>query len=504
MNKIKQFKNATLSQTVRTIRWIIILGIFIVVIGYQLLKEFVFEFGETERIIFSIFLYACIGSLVTWIALTWVSNRIARGEQAEQTVSEKERYIASIAASSADAILSMNPRGMITSWNKGAELIFGYKEEEIVGQYISALVPEHLAQEGELERLAEEISRNGHISSFETERVAKSGRSIPVSLTQTALTDDEGNLTGYSKIVRDITERKEAEKWMQESFERIVKAEREIREMNLELESKVEERTRSLSEAYDELQRANEDLKRANERLKEFDRMKTEFVSMVSHSLRAPITNINGAIELLSQLDSPANDTEQKELMDIMGTESARLTRLIQGILYVSRLEGGKLELKKEKVDLHEMSQKVIRNLEATVEDHSFSFSCPEDIPPVTSDANYTEEVLVSLVDNAIKYSPAGGNISVELEKKDDWVVVSVIDQGIGIDEKDKERIFESFHRVDGSDSEAIGGHGLGLYISKRLIEAQGGKIKVESTLNQGSRFSFLLPVARAEEALNQ
>jgi len=493
---MKQAKNATLSQSVRTIRWIIVLGIFTVVIGYKLLEEFVFEFGDAERVVFGLLLYGCVGSLVTWAALTWVSNRIARGEQAEQTVSENEKYIASIAASSADAILSMDPDGIITSWNKGAELIFNYKEDEIVGQHISVLVPDDLLRDGELERFATEIHKNGHIRSFETERLAKNGRNIPVSVTQTALIDDEGNLTGYSKIVRDITERREAEKWMKESLERTVKAEREIREMNLKLEEKVEERTESLSKAYDDLKRINEDLESANERLKEFDRMKTEFVSMVSHSLRAPITNINGAIELLGQIDLPSENPEQKELIEIMETESARLTRLIQGILFVSRLEGGKLELKKESVDLREISQKVIRNVEVTVENHLFSFSCPDDMPCVTGDATCTEEVLVSLVDNAIKYSPGGGDIRVELAKQDDWVIVSVTDHGIGIGAKEMERIFESFHRVDSSDSESIGGYGLGLYISKRLVEAQGGKIEVKSALNQGSRFSFSLPIS--------
>ena len=160
---MKQAKNATLSQSVRTIRWIIVLGIFTVVIGYKLLEEFVFEFGDAERVVFGLLLYGCVGSLVTWAALTWVSNRIARGEQAEQTVSENEKYIASIAASSADAILSMDPDGIITSWNKGAELIFNYKEDEIVGQHISILVPDDLLRDGELDRFATEIDKNGYI-----------------------------------------------------------------------------------------------------------------------------------------------------------------------------------------------------------------------------------------------------------------------------------------------------------------------------------------------------
>jgi len=493
----KKVGEPSIAGLVRKLRWIMVFGIFAFVIGYQWVRESLLDFGSGERVAYDILLYAFFGSLVTWFALTWVSNKVAAGERAEHKAREEEKYIASIAASSADAILSMDPEGTITSWNKGAEVIFGYTDEEIIGQNISILVPADLLGDGELERLAAEINAKGFVKSYETERLSKKGNRLPVSVTQTALADSQGNVTGYSKIVRDITERKAAEKWKAEAFEKTRKAEQEIRQMNIELEKKITERTESLSHAYEDLQRVNEELRNANEQLQELDRMKSEFVSMVSHALRAPITNINGAIELLSQVEGLPKDSEQKEYFDIIESESARLTRLVRGVLAVSRLEGGRLNIKRESIDVCALAEKTVHRIRTTTENHSFTIVCPKkDLPFASADAEYTEEVLSCLIDNAVKYSPEGGDINITLNTKDTYILISVIDKGIGLTRKDLDRIFERFYRVDGSDSGAVAGYGLGLYISKRLVEAMGGKMEAQSTLGEGSAFRFYLPMA--------
>ena len=487
---MKQKRERPLSESVRILRWAIVVGIFAVVGGYQALKESALDFGATERVAYGLLLYAVVGSLVTWIALTWVSNRIAEGERAKQKIREEETYIASVVSASADAILTLDPEGVITSWNRGAQLIFGYREEEIIGQHYSRLIPEGLLEDGEVERLAAESREKGHVRNLETERITKDGRRIAVEVTHTALMDAQGNVRGYSKIVRDITARKEAEEQQRIAYERIVEAESEVRQINLELEQRIAQRTKSL-------ELANQELRRANAQLQELDKMKSEFVSMVSHSLRAPVTNINGAIELLSQAEASGDNEGRDELVQIIEVESARLTRLVQGVLTVSRLEGGKFQLKREAVDIQAMCRNIVQNVDATTESHSFSFSCPDDLPSVWADGGCTEDVVVNLVDNAVKYSPAGASIVVELKEQEHYVVASVTDQGLGIEENELDRIFERFHRVDGSDSGATGGYGLGLYISKRLVEAQGGTIEARSILGQGSTFSFSLPIAR-------
>src|SRR4030042_547610 len=134
----------------------------------------------------------------------------------------------------------------------------------------------------------------------------------------------------------------------------------------------------------------NEELRGANERLQELDRMKSEFVSMVSHALRAPVTNINGAIELLVQSRAVAEDDERKELIEIIEAESTRLTWLVQGVLSMARLEGAKLDLKKESVDMRALSGKVVQRLQATTQSHSLSLVCPDDLQHAWGDAALT------------------------------------------------------------------------------------------------------------------
>lgn len=440
------------------------------------MKEGALDFSSTERIVIGMLLYACIGSLVAWLSLTWVANRIADGERARQKAREEEVYITSVVSASADAILVLDIRGIITTWNEGARLIFGYEEAEVVGHHHSKLVPDDLVRSGELDRLVAESQEKGYVGHVETERMTKDGRRISVEVTFTSLRDDDGNITGYSKIVRDISQRKEAE--------------RELYKLNLELEQRIAQRTESLRIAYEEL-------KKANTQLQQLDKMKSEFVSMVSHSLRAPVTNINVAIELLGQVVNSEEEEEKKKLFRIIEAESARLSRLVQGILQVSRLEGGKLRLKREAVDLQALSQNLAQSMNTTSNKHIFSLSIPKDLPLVWADDNCTEEVLANLLDNAVKYSPDGGEVEIRLQEHGHYVVTSVTDHGMGIEEKELESLFQAFHRVDGSDSGPTGGYGLGLYISKRLVEAQGGTLNVQSNFGKGSTFSFSLPIAR-------
>ncbi len=276
------------------------------------------------------------------------------------------------------------------------------------------------------------------------------------------------------------------------------KAEARIRQLNRELERRVAQRTEELARAYEELQRRNEALQAANEELKELDQLKSEFVSMVSHELRAPLTNINGSIELMLA-DGDMDPESQRTMLRIIGEQSARLTRLVQGILNVSRIEARKLEIHPQAVDVRPLMEKVIENLAQRENIHEFEL--PESpLPLVWADPDRLEEILANLIDNAVKYSPEGGTIKLSARESDGRLIISVTDPGVGIPAKELDKIFEKFHRVDRGDARTTYGHGLGLYISKRFIEAHGGDIWVESKLGKGSTFSFTLPLATPEQ----
>lgn len=282
--------------------------------------------------------------------------------------------------------------------------------------------------------------------------------------------------------------------WIAGQLREKEKAEAKIRQLNRELEQRVAERTEELARAYAELQERNEALEAANEELKELDQLKSDFVSMVSHELRAPLTNINGSIELMLA-DDQMDPEVQHAMLRIIGEQSARLTRLVQGILNVSRIEARKLEIHPQTVSVRPLIEKVIANLPRSGNRHDFRLP-DEPLPAVRADPDRLEEILTNLIDNAVKYSPNGGTIELKAQPNDGWLVISVSDPGVGIPPKELQKIFEKFHRVDRGDARTTYGHGLGLYISKRLIEAHGGDIWVESRLGEGSTFSFTLPLA--------
>jgi two-component system sensor histidine kinase VicK len=168
----------------------------------------------------------------------------------------------------------------------------------------------------------------------------------------------------------------------------------------------------------------------------------------------------------------------------------------VQGILNVSRIEAGQLVLQPQAFSIVGLIEKVIGVWESREVPNQFEHPKAQNLPSVWADRDRAEEVLFNLIDNAIKYSPEGASIRMEAESNGKFMLISVSDQGVGIPADEMEKIFDKFHRVDRSDATETYGHGLGLYICRRLIEAQGGQISVDSVLGEGSTFRFSLPLA--------
>ncbi|TEU13473.1 MAG: hypothetical protein E3J21_18630 [Anaerolineales bacterium] len=280
--------------------------------------------------------------------------------------------------------------------------------------------------------------------------------------------------------------------WIAQSLQALDKAEEEIRQLNVELERKVEERTQSLREAYEEMERTNESLQ-------ELDRLESEFVSLVSHELRAPLTNINGGIELILRFAKNL-DEGQRDILITISEQSARLTKLVENILDISIIDAGRLQLNLGPVALAPLLARVRREIEAMTSEHRFRWPEPGGLPLVWADEDRLTDILLNLLDNAVKYSPVGTEVTIQARPDDRRMIVSVTDCGIGIPEKERLKIFDKFHRVNNRDAKDVYGYGLGLYMARRLVEAQGGEIWVESTVGEGSRFSFSIPLAREIE----
>ncbi|HEV2489172.1 MAG TPA: ATP-binding protein [Candidatus Acidoferrales bacterium] len=231
--------------------------------------------------------------------------------------------------------------------------------------------------------------------------------------------------------------------------------------------------------------------------LRRVEQVRKDFVANVSHELRTPLTAIQGFAETL--LSGALEDQKNsRRFVEIIRSHASRLGRLTDDLLKLSRIEAGKLEPEARPMKIGELLEAGVEaaRISAAPKQLSFSLSMPQGLPPVRGDANLLREALRNLLDNAVQYTPEGGQIEVSAAADNGLLVVTVADTGIGIPQSDQSRIFERFYRVDVARSREVGGTGLGLSIAKHIVESHGGRIWVESEVGQGSRFHFSIPLA--------
>ena len=234
-------------------------------------------------------------------------------------------------------------------------------------------------------------------------------------------------------------------------------------------------------------------------REKELDRMKNQLLSIVSHELRTPLAAIKGFTTTLLRDDVRWDDATQRDFLKIIEEETDRLGELIDNLLDMSQIEAGALRVEKEPLQLRTIIREAKDRAARRTEAHWFVMDLPAELPRVWADPRRVRQVLNNLLENAIKYSPSGGQITITCEVEGDHVVVGVADQGKGIPPEYLVKIFERFFQVDAASTRKTGGSGLGLSIAKGIIEAQGGKIWAESQPGQGTVFRFTLPVVKEE-----
>lgn len=232
----------------------------------------------------------------------------------------------------------------------------------------------------------------------------------------------------------------------------------------------------------------------ARHKLEDLSRLKDEFLSIASHELRTPVTSIKGYTQLAKMLIKEGDLNTSEEYLDIALDQIDRMSRLILELLDVSRIETGRLEIRREPIAWSHFVRDVVHRHHTAVSDRRFHVSVPDEGKIVTGDRDRLEQVLGNLLENAVKYSPDGSDITVTVEDKGDSFVTAVCDRGIGIPADELAQVFERFHRGRHVSSTNYGGLGLGLYITKQIIERHGGSIWVDSKEGQGTAFYFSLP----------
>jgi PAS domain S-box-containing protein len=380
------------------------------------------------------------------------------------------------------AIFMLDTEGHIASWNQGAARIKGYSADEILGKHFSIFyTPEEVAS-GKCEYELKEAALTGR---FEDEgwRVRKDGTMLWASVVITAIRDRSNKLIGFTKVTRDLTERKRAEDRLQRAY--------------ADLERRVNERTADLA-------LANTELARREGELKEAVRVRDEFLSIASHELKTPITSLKMQLQILQARTKPGqteglSPERVAKAVDVSLRQVDRLTRLIEDLLDVARSQAKKMTFTFEPLDLEELVEEVVERYAAQLETARCHVQILANEPVIGNfDRFRLDQVLVNLLTNAVKYAP-GSKVTVSIKKVLNSAQIVVADDGPGIAEESRQRLFQRFER--GSNSQNIGGLGLGLFIAKQIVSGHRGSIRVESALGQGTRFIIDLPLTLPAES---
>ena len=255
----------------------------------------------------------------------------------------------------------------------------------------------------------------------------------------------------------------------------------------------------AVTESYRELQEKNLRLEDSYAKLKELDRLKSNFLATMSHELRTPLTSVIGYSEMMLEgLGGPLT-AEQREYLGIIMEKGENLLQLITSILDISKIEAGRVRLVLSEVDASQIMRDAVATLLPVARKKGLRVACePAALPRIMADRDKLRQCLVNLCSNAVKFTPAGGTVTVRAEVAGERLALHVADSGIGIAEEHLGRVFDVFYQVDGSSTREYGGAGLGLSIVRSFVEAHGGEVKVRSTPGTGSTFTLLLPVRSA------
>ena len=474
---MKTANTSVLEQRIIMLRWVLPFVLGAVAVLYEtVLGRWIHDtIGAYLYFDLDIIFYALVLPLLVFGVLTLIRGWVVKAARAEHQAQVSERQLGSIMAASIDAILSLDGNGCIASWNRGAESLFGYADVDIKGKPLAQLLNGDAATTNvEYQWLQQVVRDSGFIRGHETSCVDANGREFDVELTATGLTDDE-RFIGMSVVVRDVTERRRRED--------------EIRRLNTSLTEQVMARTKELDVKIEQLARANAGLQ-------VLDRLRSEFVSIVSHQIRAPLTNMRGAAERM-QVDCGAMNATCSRMFGILEQQAGRLDRLVQDVLNTARIEAGGLVVHTEPISVLPVVHQVVDQMRARMGNRDIRVPIKPGLPLAMADRDRAAEILANLLDNADKYSPPGQDIHVDVQADQTDITLSVRDHGRGLSNTDQNQLFHKFYRADSSDSQPVYGYGLGLYVCRNLVEAQGGRIWAENASDGGAVFSFTLPVAR-------
>ncbi len=462
-----------LKRRITFINWLLPTVLAIIAVAYQLVAvSWMADSDHTVlRIVASGIIYIFLFPLAVFGILKLTRNWLEQQEQERTQKKSEQDRLALIINTTPLPILTVDSAGRIENWNHGVELLFDYDGKTIRGRPLYALLGAGTSAEIETRWLFQTVQREGVVRRHETIAYDNAGHRIHIELT-VALLDRSDKLSGMSIIMRDITSNKLREE--------------ETRRLTTRLNKQANERASELTEKVEQLAQANTELR-------QLDQTRSEFVSLVSHQIRAPLTNMAGAVQRM-QINCTAVNATCNRMFSVFEEQVARLDRLVQDVLNATRIEAGEILLNPEPISITPVVHHTIEQIAVRTPARAIHLADKPGLPLVYADRDRVIEVLTNLLDNADKYSPPDTPILVEVRADQNEVTVAVRDFGGGLPDNDTERVFEKFYRADSSDSQRVYGYGLGLYVCRCLMQIQNGRIWAENHPDGGSVFMFSLP----------
>lgn len=363
--------------------------------------------------------------------LVEIARHLRNARLIQQTL-QHQKTAAAVVDQSADAIFVSDLGQKILTWNAGAQELFLWRADEAIGRHTSFLIPNERSAENE--RVIAEVMARGQKNSVETERLRKDGTTVAIEGSFTLLKDDHDEPFAIVRSYRDITRRKQVE------------------------------------------------------------RMKSEFTALVSHELRTPLTAIRGFAETLRDFGPDLEEPKRLHYLQIILDESTRLGHMVGDFLDIAKIEAGGIEMDIVDAKITPIFERVARLFKEHPSKAAFAIKVGPGADALRGDEEQLYRLFVNLAGNALKYTPAGGTVTLEAAARDQYLELSVEDQGPGVSKADQARLFEKFFRAGDAVTKKTPGTGLGLAICKGIAESHGGTIRVETASGGGARFIARLP----------
>lgn len=402
-------------------------------------------------------------------------------------------HMTSLFENATEGIILTNGKGNIVMTNPAIERMFGYNSEELISKPIEILIPDkfrphhHQLREGFYNKPSNRSMGHGR----DLHGRKKDGSELPVEVSLSHYKRDD-ELFVIAFIV-DITQRKEIEISMLKQKAELEKITDKIRQLNADLEIKVEERTLILREALQKLEQSQQELSEALDKERQLNEIKSRFVSMASHEFRTPLTTVLSSASLLSKYTATEEQEKRDKHIQRIKNSVNNLNDILEDFLSLGKLNEGRVDKKLEEVNVKDLLTETVDEMKTQLKkDQCFVVNCNENCHAFT-DKKLLRNILINLISNAIKFSEEGKNIAIDAKTSINKVVMAVSDEGIGIGKDDQEHLFTSFFRA--ANAVNIQGTGLGLHIVKRYIDLLGGEVKLESELNKGTTITFSIPI---------